>query len=128
MPVVGEGLDDVGSGVDELLMQRAHLVRMVEHDLGHEGSGLQVAAPLELEQVPLRADHGALLKPLEQTRPRIGWGGGHHVSSDVGGRWPGSVGFYPPTQVPTALASPTASQGGHHLVTIRRTLPRRDGR
>jgi hypothetical protein len=31
---------------------------MLEHDLGHERAGLQVAAALELEHVAFGADHG----------------------------------------------------------------------
>ncbi len=66
VPVVGEGLDDVRAGVDELAMQPLDELRVVEHDLGDERAGLQVAAPLALEQVALRADDGTLLEPLEQ--------------------------------------------------------------
>ena len=39
---------------------------MLEHDLGHVGSRLEVAAALELEQVTLGADDGALVEPFEQ--------------------------------------------------------------
>ena len=46
------------------------LLGVVEHDLGHEGAGLQVAAALELEQVALGADHRALVEPLQQTQRR----------------------------------------------------------
>ena len=43
---------------------------MLEHDLGHERPGLQVAAPLELEQVALGADHGTLLEAIEKLAHR----------------------------------------------------------
>ena len=39
---------------------------MLEHDLGDERAGLQVAAALELEDVALGADDGALREPREQ--------------------------------------------------------------
>ena len=45
--------------MDEIAMQLRHDFRMLEHDLGHEGAGLQVAAPLELEHVALGADDRA---------------------------------------------------------------------
>ena len=54
--VVGERLDDVGAGVDEVAMELDDDLRVVEHDLGDEGSGLQVAPPLELEDIALGAD------------------------------------------------------------------------
>ena len=56
MRVVGEGLHDVGSGVDEVAMQLGDRFRMLEHHLGHEGAGLQVAAPFQFEQVAFGAD------------------------------------------------------------------------
>jgi hypothetical protein len=65
--VVGERLDDVRPGVDELAVQLADLLGMLEDDLGHERAGLQVAAPLELEQVPLRADDRPVVEPLQQS-------------------------------------------------------------
>ena len=55
--VVGERLDDVRARVDELAVQLGHLLRVLEHDLGDERARLQVAAPLELEEVALGADH-----------------------------------------------------------------------
>ncbi len=64
--VVGERLDHVRAGVDEIPVQLAHHLGMVEHHLGHVGPGLQVAAPLELEQIALGADHRTGLEPLQQ--------------------------------------------------------------
>jgi hypothetical protein len=73
MGVVGEGLDHVRSGVDELAVERFDEVRPLEDDFGHIGAGLEIAAPLELEEVPFGADHRALGEPLEQpTRLRLG--------------------------------------------------------
>jgi hypothetical protein len=51
MGVVGERLHHVGAGVHELAVKLRHLLGMVEHHLRHEAAGLQVAAPLQLEQV-----------------------------------------------------------------------------
>src|SRR5215218_4391640 len=65
--VVGEGLDHVGAGVDELAVELGDELRVVEDDLGHERAGLQVAAALELEQVALSADDGALRETLEES-------------------------------------------------------------
>jgi hypothetical protein len=42
---------------------------MLEHDLGHERSALQIAAPLELEEVPLGAQDDVLLETVEERRP-----------------------------------------------------------
>ena len=56
-------------------MQLRDDLGMFEHDFRHEGAGLQVAAPLELEQVALGADHGALVEALEKGQVRSGRGG-----------------------------------------------------
>ena len=67
VPVVRERLDDVRAGVDELPVEPGDDLRVLEHDLGDEGAGLEVPAPLALEQVSLGADHRALFEPLEQS-------------------------------------------------------------
>ena len=72
--VVREGLNDVGARVDELAVELRHELRVIQHDLGHVGAGLEVAAPLQLEEVALGADHGAVRKPLEQTGSHEGRG------------------------------------------------------
>ena len=64
--VIGERLDDVGARVDEIAVRLGNDLRMLEHDLGHEGPGLQVAPALELEEVALGADHRAGFEPLHQ--------------------------------------------------------------
>ena len=64
--VVRERLHDVGARVHEVAVQLRDDLGMVEHDLGHERAGLQVAAPLELEEIALGADHRALVEPLEE--------------------------------------------------------------
>ena len=53
--------------MDELPVQLGHELRVVEHDLGDEGARLEVAAPLEFEEVALRADDRPLLEPLEES-------------------------------------------------------------
>ena len=72
--VVGERLDDVGARVHELAMELGHLLRVVEHGLGDECAGLDEPAPLELEEVALRADDVPLLEALEKS------GSGHAPS------------------------------------------------
>ena len=74
--------------MDELAVQLFHGLRMLEHDLGYERAGLEVAAPLELEQITLRTQHGPLLEPLAKP-------GSSHASHDgtARGEPPGS----PPT-------------------------------
>ena len=47
----------------EVAVQRGDDLGVLEHDLGHERTGLQVAAALELEQVTLGADDGAGREP-----------------------------------------------------------------
>ena len=81
MRVVRERLDDVGARVDEVAMQLAHDFGMLEHDLGHEGAGLQIAAALELEHIALGADHRSLVEPFEQ---RQSWRGRSVMA--IGGR------------------------------------------
>jgi len=48
----------------ELPVQLAHRVREVEHHLGDERARLDVAAPLQLEDVPLSAEHRAGPQPV----------------------------------------------------------------
>ena len=64
--VVRERLDDVGAGVDELPVQLGDELRLLEHDLGHERARLQIATTLELEQVPLGADHRPRCESIEK--------------------------------------------------------------
>ena len=66
MRVVRERLDDVRAGADELAVELRDDLGLLEHDLGDERAGLQIPAALELEEVPLGADHRALVEPLEK--------------------------------------------------------------
>ena len=66
MRVVRERLDDVGARVHELAVQLRDELGMIEHDLGDERAGLEVAPPLELEEVALGADHRPRLQALQQ--------------------------------------------------------------
>jgi hypothetical protein len=54
--VIGECFDHVGAGTHELAVQLAHGSGLLEYDLGHVWPGLDVAAPLELEQIALGAE------------------------------------------------------------------------
>ena len=83
MRVVGERLDDVRARVDEVAMELRHDLRMLEHDLGHERAGLQVAAPLELEDVAFGADDGALVEALRAGR--VGARRSGHGDGSIGG-------------------------------------------
>ena len=67
MGIVGECLDHVRSSVDELAVERFDQIRPLEDDLRHVGPRLEIAAALELEQVPFGADDRALGEPLEQS-------------------------------------------------------------
>src|SRR5438046_901193 len=73
MGVVRQRLDDVRTGVDEFLVQLSHQIGMLEHDLGDESAGLKVSAALELEQIPLGADHGPVGQAPEETA--VSWVG-----------------------------------------------------
>ena len=84
--VVRERLDDVGSRVDELPMKLRDELGVLEDDLGDERPGLQVAPPLELEEVALGTDDGALVEPLQQTCPGTGTAHAASLSSLHGGR------------------------------------------
>src|SRR3546814_2401415 len=64
--VCSSDLYDVAAGVHEVLVQASHRLRMLEHDLRHEGAGLQVAAALQLEEIALGADHRALRQAFEK--------------------------------------------------------------
>ena len=75
VPVVSERLHHVRAGMDEFTVQLAHDLGVLEHDLGNERTGLEVASALALEQVTLGADDRALLEPLQQA----GSGGVGHI-------------------------------------------------
>ena len=60
MPVVREGDHHLRPRAQELAVELAHRLGVVEHDLRDERAGLEVAAPLELEQVALGAQDGVL--------------------------------------------------------------------
>ena len=53
---------------------------VLEHHFRHVRAGLQVAAPLELEEIPLGADDRPGLQPLQQTRPVAAPTTGHATS------------------------------------------------
>ena len=99
MAVIGERLDHVGAGAHELAVELAHRLGGVEHHLRHVRPGLEVAAPLQLEQITLGADHWPLGQPLQQSFPghcalpcllwRVGWprGGGRCQSQAARAVW-----------------------------------------
>ena len=47
-------------------MQLAHGAGEIQHHLGHERAGLDVAAAFQLEHITLGAEHGAGREPLGQ--------------------------------------------------------------
>ena len=67
MAVVRERDHDLRTGPQELAVQLADGVGEVEHDLGHIRPTLEIAAPLELEQIALGTEHHAVVEPLEET-------------------------------------------------------------
>src|SRR5207247_6476196 len=81
--VEGEALQDLGAGVEELLMELLHRCRMFEDDFRGEGARLHVPALLQFEEVPSVAEHGPLVEALEDpTVPRgppTGRGPSHHM-------------------------------------------------
>ncbi len=66
MRVIGERLDDVGARMDEVAMELRDRLRMLEHDLRHERARLQIAPPLELEDIAFGADHGTGVETLHE--------------------------------------------------------------
>ena len=53
----GKGFDNVTSGVNELLVQVLHQMGMLYDNFRNVASSPQVATPVKLEQISLRADH-----------------------------------------------------------------------
>jgi hypothetical protein len=49
----------------EFAMQLFDHLRTFEHDLRYICTGLQIAAPFQLEKITLGADHGSVLQALE---------------------------------------------------------------
>ena len=64
VPVVREGLDDVGAGPLEVDVEAAQRLGELERDLGHEFSRGEVTALLEFEEEAFRADHGTGVEAL----------------------------------------------------------------
>jgi len=60
MRVVGERLDNIGVGMDELAVEPFDELGVLQHHLGHERAGLETAAPHELEETALGAGNGAV--------------------------------------------------------------------
>ena len=76
--VVGERLDDVRARMHEFAVQLRHDLGVLQHDLRDEGAGLQIAAPLELEQIAFGADHRAAFRAVPAAlRSRA-----HHVRTN----------------------------------------------
>jgi hypothetical protein len=65
MGVISERLDHIGARAEEVAMQVLDLLGEIENDLWHIGARLQIAAPLQLEEVALSANHRSRGKPLE---------------------------------------------------------------
>src|SRR5207249_11544854 len=68
--VEGDGLQDFGTCVEELLMELFHRCRMLEDGLRREGPRLNVAAFLEFEKVSAIAEDDALFQSLEDAHLR----------------------------------------------------------
>ena len=75
--VVRERLDDIRARVDELAVELGDELRMLQDDLGHVRAGLEVPAPLELEEVSLGADHRAGLELFRKAELLAVSGVGH---------------------------------------------------
>jgi hypothetical protein len=56
--------------VDELAVELCDDLRVFEHDLRDVRAGLEVTAPLALEEVALRADDRAGREPVEESVQR----------------------------------------------------------
>src|SRR5690349_12267247 len=66
--VVGQRHHHVRARAQELAMQLTHGVRVVEYHLGHERARLDVAAPLQLEDVALGAEYWPGRQPVHDRR------------------------------------------------------------
>jgi hypothetical protein len=73
VPVVGERDHDLGPRAQKLPVQLADGIRIVEHDLWDEGAALEIAAPLELEEIALGAEDDVALEALQQGQPSVHW-------------------------------------------------------
>jgi hypothetical protein len=56
--------------MDEVAVQLAHHLGVLQHGFRLEGARLEIAAPLELEEVALGADDRTLAQPLDQPLAR----------------------------------------------------------
>jgi hypothetical protein len=70
--VVGERFDDIRAGVDEVAVEALDQLGVLEHDLGHVGAGLQIAAALELEQIAFGADDRPRGESFQQSERFLG--------------------------------------------------------
>ena len=61
-------------------MELGDEVRMLQHDLGNVGPGLEVPAPLELKEVPLGADDRTSFEPVQEAESGGGRGVVHEQS------------------------------------------------
>ena len=66
--IIGKRLDDVGARTGKIAMKLAHHIRLFEHDLRHERARLNIAAPLQLEEVALGTNDGSRIEPFKQAQ------------------------------------------------------------
>jgi hypothetical protein len=73
MPVVGERDHHLGARAQELPVELADGVGIVEHHLRDEGATLEISAALELEEIALGTQDDVTLEALEQGQPSGHW-------------------------------------------------------
>ncbi len=61
MPIISEGLDDVGTGPQKIAVQPYNGVGMIQNGFWNESAGLHITSPPQLEQIAFRANHSALV-------------------------------------------------------------------
>ncbi len=121
MCVVRERFDHVGPGVNELAVELRDELGLFEHDLRDERAGLQIPPALELEEVPLGADDGPLLQPLEQSLCSL-VGVAHRSSLPVSCIYDNSSCHYVHTRASDRKQARGDRAQGCNLTFIRRNL------
>jgi hypothetical protein len=62
--VIRERHHHLGSRAQQLAVELAHSLGKVEHDLRYIGPALEIAASLELEEVPLGAQYHVMIEAV----------------------------------------------------------------
>ncbi len=73
--IIGERLDHIGARPQKLPVQCHYCFGMIQHHLGHIGTGLQITTALEFKEVAFSTNDRSIAEPLHQAASDLGESG-----------------------------------------------------